>query len=342
MRVFVIVFLLVILCNGCKTVKTTTYPLTGDDFVIAFGSCNKQDEDNLLWDDVLKNKPSVWIWGGDNIYSDTDNFREMRKDYEEQRYQDGYRELKKSVDVIGTWDDHDYGLNDGGAEWKMKAQAQELFLNFMDVPKNDPRRNQEGVYHAKTYHTNAGDVKVIVLDTRYFRSPLTKNLGDDGKRFMPNPKGEGTILGAEQWQWLTKELTNSTATFNIIVSSIQVLSNKHGFEAWGNFPAEVDKLFKLIKVSKAKRVLLLSGDRHISEFSEINISDLGYPLIDFTSSGLTHTYEAYSGEENPYRVGEVVNQKSFGLLKLNMKNHHVKMQMIGDGNRVLNELEQAY
>ncbi|QLE02950.1 alkaline phosphatase family protein [Galbibacter sp. BG1] len=335
-------YVLLFLCFGCKSGQTETYSLNDDEFVIAFGSCNRQDQENLLWDDVLLNNPAVWIWGGDNIYADTADLREMRKDYEEQRYQDGYKEVAKAMDVMGTWDDHDYGLNDGGAEWAMKEKSQELFLNFLNVPKNDVRRKQEGVYNSKTYKTAEGNVKIILLDTRYFRSPLTKNLGEDGKRYMPNPKGVGTILGDKQWKWLEKELKNSTATFNIIVSSIQVLSNKHGFETWGNFPHEVEKLFSLIKSSQAQRVIILSGDRHISEFSEINISDLSYPIVDFTSSGLTHTYEEYSGEENPYRVGRVVTQKSFGLLRLNMKNHHVDMQMIGNGNKVLNELEQGY
>ncbi|MCX2681556.1 alkaline phosphatase D family protein [Galbibacter sp. EGI 63066] len=342
MRKLFILFGLISLCLGCKTAQHKTYSLSGDDFVIAFGSCNKQYEENLLWDDVVKNQPAVWVWGGDNIYSDTYDMRQMRRDYEEQRYQDGYKEVTKTMDVIGTWDDHDYGLNDGGAEFPKKAESQELFLNFMDVPKNDPRRDRAGVYHSKTYHTPAGDVKIIVLDTRYFRSALTKNLGDGGKRFMPNPKGVGTILGEKQWLWLHRELNNSTAAFNIIVSSIQVLSNKHGFETWGNFPGEVEKLFTMIKNSSAQRVILLSGDRHISEFSQINMSELSYPLVDFTSSGLTHTYEAFTSEENPYRVGDVVKEKSFGLLKLNMKNHRVIMQMIGDGNRVLNEFEQVY
>lgn len=333
---------LIVLLGGCKAFQNTIYPLEGNEFVIAFGSCNRQDQENLLWDDVVANNPAVWIWGGDNIYSDTDDLREMRRDYEVQRYQDGYKEVRKSMDIIGTWDDHDYGLNDGGREWAFKDQAQELFLNFLEVPKHDPRRDQKGVYHAKTYKTSQGSVKVIVLDTRYFRSPLTKNLGDDGKRFLPNPSGVGTILGQKQWEWLEQELKSSTASFNIIVSSIQFLSNKHGFETWGNFPSEVEKMVELIKSSQAQRVIILSGDRHISEFSQINISDLDYPLIDFTSSGLTHTYEAFSGEENPYRVGEVVTQKSFGILRLNLKNYRATMQMIGDGNQVLNQLEQAY
>lgn len=334
--------ILMVLFSGCNVFQSALYPLQNDEFVIAFGSCNRQDHENHLWDDVVANNPVVWIWGGDNIYADTDDLREMRKDYEEQRYQNGYKEVRKSMDVIGTWDDHDYGLNDGGREWAFKDQAQELFLNFLEVPKHDPRRDRKGVYDSKTYNTSQGSVKVIVLDTRYFRSPLTKNLGDNGKRFMPNPSGEGTILGEQQWLWLENELNTSTASFNIIVSSIQFLSNKHGFETWGNFPSEVEKMVNLIQSSHAQRVIILSGDRHISEFSQFNVSNLDYPLIDFTSSGLTHTYEAFSGEENPYRVGAVVKEKSFGLLRLNLKNYRATMQMIGDGNQVLNQLEQAY
>ena len=34
---------------------------------------------------------------------------------------------------------------------------------------------------------------------------------------------------------------DSKADFHIIMSSIQVWSNEHGFETWGNFPHEVDK-----------------------------------------------------------------------------------------------------
>lgn len=44
-----------------------------DEALIAFGSCNMQNRINPLWDDVLNVKPAVWIWGDDNIYSDTDD-----------------------------------------------------------------------------------------------------------------------------------------------------------------------------------------------------------------------------------------------------------------------------
>ncbi|UOB19518.1 alkaline phosphatase family protein [Abyssalbus ytuae] len=320
---------------SCKSQKNGSE----ETFTIAFGSCNKQYEENTLWDDVLLYKPDVWIWGGDNIYSDTDEAEKMKSDYEAQLKQKGYEELAHSTTVIGTWDDHDYGINDGGAEFKMKKESQQLFLDFLGVDKTDVRREREGVYSSETYRFKTGSVRIIILDTRYFRTSLTPD-NESKKRFKPNVYGEGTILGNAQWNWLEKELKNSEADFNIIMSSIQVLSDKHGFETWGNFPHERDRLINLIKESSARGVIILSGDRHISEFSKIDLD--GQPLVDFTSSGLTHTYTSYKGEENPYRYGKVIKDKSFGILELDFKSRKVNMIMAGDGNKVLQKITESY
>ncbi|MUH35844.1 alkaline phosphatase family protein [Zobellia amurskyensis] len=337
------------LITNCKTVKPSeqtpnkemTIAASKADFTLAFGSCNKQNETNLLWDDILKTQPDLWVWGGDNIYADTDNMKRLRSMYTQQNAVTGYQNLKKEVPIIGTWDDHDYGLNDGGVEFDKKEESQQEFLDFMGVDPNDPRRTQEGVYSSHTYNTPNGSIKVIVLDTRYFRTALTPDTATK-KRTKPNTYGQGTVLGETQWSWLAKELNNSEADFNLLVSSIQILSNEHGFETWGNFPHEVDKLEKTIVDSKAKGVMILSGDRHISEFSKTEIPGLQYPLVDFTSSGLTHSYTAYKGETNPFRVGDVVSIKSFGLIKFNFKTKEAWMQMLGDDLKLLGELHQTY
>jgi alkaline phosphatase D len=311
------------------------------DFTIAFGSCNKHTIANLLWDDILNTKPDVWIWGGDIVYADTDDMTKLKKIYDSQNAVKGYQELKATVPVIGTWDDHDYGLNDGGIAFKVKKESQQAFLDFMGVAKDSPRREQEGVYAVHDYTLEKGTVKVLVLDTRYFRTELIKDTATR-KRFQPNAYGEGTILGATQWKWLEDQLKNSTADFNVIVSSIQVFSNEHGYETWGNFPHEVDKLERLLVDSNAKGVILLSGDRHISEFSKKVVNGLSYPVIDFTSSGLTHSSTNFSGEPNPFRVGEVVTSKSFGTLAFDFKNKQVAFKIIGNDSAVLGELKQKY
>lgn len=338
MRTILLLLCLTVASSCDSTKKTTT---TNDVFTIAFGSCNKVSLPNLLWDDILQTKPDVWIWGGDNIYADTDDMQKLRNMYRAQKGIPGYKKLIATVEVIGTWDDHDYGLNDGGTEFLAKRESQQAFLDFMDVAADSPRRKREGVYASHTYQTAEGSVKVIVLDTRYFRTPLTPDT-ETKKRTKPNEYGEGTVLGAAQWLWLEKELISSKADFNIIVSSIQLLSNEHGFECWGNFPHEVDRFKRSIANSNANGVMVLSGDRHISEISKTELVDVSYPLIDFTSSGLTHAYRSFTGEPNPFRVGAVVSTESFGTVRLNFKTKTAVLQMLGDNGVVLGEVRQRY
>ncbi|NHF61160.1 alkaline phosphatase family protein [Flavobacteriaceae bacterium TP-CH-4] len=338
-----------VLMLGCKATQINTSQTPNgtapvqinSDFTIAFGSCNKTDIDNVLWDDILSTNPNIWIWGGDNIYADTDDIEQLRGMYRAQQEVKGYKRLTKRVPVVGTWDDHDYGLNDGGREFTAKRESQQEFLDFMGVPKDSPRRKQEGVYTVHDFQRWNGSIKIIVLDTRYFRTSLTPDTETD-KRIKPNRYGEGTLLGDVQWQWLENQLKTSEADFNLIVSSIQVLSNEHGFECWGNFPHEVDKLKKMIVESGAQGVLFLSGDRHISEFSQTRVEGLSYPLIDFTSSGLTHAYSDFKGEPNPFRVGEVVSTESFGLLRFDFLTKTVQLMMVGDNGVVLNDLRRKY
>ena len=324
------------ICFGQQNVTNNSI-----DFVIAFGSCNKSDLENKLWDDILVQKPNLWIWGGDNIYADTEDMEKMRADYSKLLADPYYKELTENAKVLGTWDDHDYGVNDGGTEFPKKKESQQLFLDFFNVAKNDIRRSRQGIYHSEVFETDNGVIKIIVLDTRYHRTSLTKD-NKTKKRYQPGPEGKGTILGDEQWKWLERELKNTTADFNIVVSSIQLLSDKHGWEGWCNFPHETTRFFILLTDSKAKGVIVLSGDRHISDFSKKELSGMKYPLIDFTSSGLTHAATSNKGEENPYRVGKLVNQVSFGVLKFNFNTKTVLMEMRGDQGKVYQKLKQSY
>lgn len=344
MKQYYIFLAAALILSACKqkTVKKEEVQETPTpDFVVAFGSCNMSQEPNLFWDDILAQQPDVWIWGGDIVYADTDDVERLKAIYAMQDTVSGYAALKKEVPIIGTWDDHDFGVNDGGAEFAIKAESQQVFLDFMDVPADSERRNQEGVYASHEYEVPAGKVKIIVLDTRYFRSELIKN-EDNKRRYQPTMDSTATILGATQWQWLENELNQSDADFNLIMSSIQVLSGEHGFETWGNFPLEVKKLENVIVQSGAEGVVLLSGDRHISEFSKTDIDGVSYPLVDFTSSGLTHSYSSFSGEPNQHRVGEVVSDKSYGIINLYIKGKEAEFKMMGDNGAVLQELKQGY
>lgn len=273
----------------------TTEPLSR----IAFGSCNREDLPQPLWSLISKRDPQLFIWLGDNIYADTDDMRVMRRKYERQLSNPGYRAFVEKVPVVGTWDDHDYGKNDGGREYRARAASQQVLLDFLGEAENSPRRDQKGVYDSYSYGPAGKQIRVILLDTRYHRDPIGSN---------------GTVLGEEQWQWLEGELRGSSAQIHLIASSIQVVPVDHRFEKWANFPNERQRLFNLIKDTKAPGVIFLSGDRHIAELSKFESPAVDYPLYDLPSSGLTHTWREARRERNRHRVGELVIALNYGTI----------------------------
>lgn len=306
---------------------------------IAFGSCNNQEKPQPMWQFVVQTNPDLWIWLGDNIYGDSGDERVMGRKYAKQKNNPEYVKLRHQCEVIGTWDDHDYGLNDGGKEWKGKEVSKRAFHNFFGRAISDPIRKRPGVYDSYTYGEGAQKVKVILLDTRYFRDSLEVR-GIARKKFCI-PNIDGDILGEAQWQWLEKELSNSDAAINILGTSIQCIPDQHHFEKWANFPQARLRLFNLIKKTQPAKLVLLSGDRHIAEVSRFDLEGLDYPLYEITSSGITHTWSTEREEENPYRLGDLIIKRNFALLRINWEgeNPRVLAEVRGLGNELF--LQQA-
>jgi alkaline phosphatase D len=300
---------------------------------IAFGSCSHEDDSVHLWTDIVALKPDLWIWMGDNIYGDTQDMALMKHKYNIQKSNAEYQQLLKTCPVVGTWDDHDYGINDGGKFFAKKEQSKTLALDFLDVPKNAAVRKRPGIYDSYDFGPKGKRVKVILLDTRSFRDTvISSNVA--GRRYEPNPDGD--VLGDAQWKWLENELKKSAADLNIIVSSIQFLANDHYWEKWGNFPAARQRMIDLLVKSKPGNTFFISGDRHIGEISRLTLDGLPYALYDFTSSGLTHTWDGAREEKNALRVGQLIIQKNFGLIRINWNNNlpNVEMEIRGKNGTV--------
>ena len=45
--------------------------------------------------------------------------------------------------MIGVWDDHDYGTNDGDKTFKRKFVTRDIFLDFIGEPKDSERRMEK-------------------------------------------------------------------------------------------------------------------------------------------------------------------------------------------------------
>jgi alkaline phosphatase D len=285
---------------------------------IAFGSCAHQDRPQPIWQAIVASKPDLFLFLGDNIYADTTDKEVLAREYARLGALPGFQKIKATCPLLATWDDHDYGLNDSGAENPNRKGSQEVFLDFWGVPKDSPRRKREGVYDARVFGPPGKRVQVILLDTRYFRSPLLKGPKRPSNQgpYIPQTDKTTTILGEEQWKWLARQL-EVPAEVRLLVSSIQVIAEDHGFEKWMNFPHERARLFQTIRDSKANGVILLSGDRHLAELSQMD-AGVGYPLFDLTSSGLNMANKRWRRlEPNRHRVAIMDVGNNFGMITLN-------------------------
>lgn len=313
--------------------------------VITFGSCNKLDKPPFMFDAIAANNPDLWVWLGDIIYCDTTDMNVKAAMYKRLKNNPEYRKLTAKTPIIGMYDDHDYGINDAGKGFPNKKVSKKLLMDFLGVPPNAPVRKREGAYQSYTFGKGAQRIKFILVDTRYFRDTLIRDTSITTKRgrhpIVENPDGD--MLGEAQWKWLERELKTSTANLNILCTSIQVISNEHGHEKWGNFPNCRKRLLNLIVQTQPKNLLVLSGDRHMAEISKMDLQGLPYPLYDFTSSGMTHTRTGTS-EANKFRVGDMLVRKNFGLLKVQWDGDRpiVTMQVRTLRNEKLSEITVKY
>ena len=258
---------------------------------------------------IAAKQNDLFVYLGDNIYGDTEDMNVLLSKYGKLSCKTEFQNLLNSCKVIATWDDHDYGVNDGGVEYPMKIESKNIFLDFWNEPKISVRRNHAGIYTSYYYGDSAHRVQIIILDLRTFRTHLIADANDN---YIPNADSSATMLGAEQWIWLQNEL-QQPAQIRIIGSSTQFGRSVDGYEAWANFPLEQQKMFQTIRNTHASGVVFISGDVHLAELSKRVEPNL-YPIYDLTSSGITQLEEV--DIPNIYRVGNVNLDYNVGAIEI--------------------------
>ena len=294
---------------------------------IGLGSCLDQDYPQPIWQSIKEEDLNYFIFLGDNVYGDTPSgsLRKMKSAYDKQKKV--LPDFLDDISIFSIWDDHDYGINDGGADYRFKRKAQELYIDFWEIPKEDDRSNREGIYFSKNEIFFDKKFKFIFLDTRFFRSKLK------GKKsnYIENIEPDATILGNAQWTWLENEL-KSDFDFLFIFSSIQIIAKDHRFEKWSNFPNERAKLFKLLEQFNDKTILF-SGDRHRAGIYRKN------GIIEVTSSSMNKPGSSFT-ETDSYLIGKTYPQENYGVLDILENTIHIKIKDI-KGN-TLNSIKKTY
>jgi len=259
-----------------------------NEILLSFGSCNAfvGDEPNDIFNRIRELHPDVWVWLGDVTYIDVFNlpprFKYRGEEYARDKFNQAknnpnYKKLRESTQVIGIWDDHDYGLNNAGKGFPFKNITRKLWLDFIDEPQDSQRRTRNGGIYESYYLGDSTKIKVILIDNRFSREdPWLLNIGAND------------LLGPEQWEWLENEFKHNEAQYIVIGSGVQVIADDRVLpERW--FKQSKDRLVELIRKYKLSGVILLSGDVHFAEIMKYPCNErIGFDLYEFTSSGMTH------------------------------------------------------
>lgn len=283
------------------------------NFKIAVGSCAFLNEPKYdrpgkgygnsytIFDTIASKHPELMIWLGDNVYFrevDFESKSSMIRRYYQARQLPELSKLWTTCAHYAIWDDHDFGPNDSNGSYVHKDWTLDIFKHFWPNPSFGGPATGDGI----TTHFAYNDVEFFMLDNRYHRG-------------LSDAEGvEKTILGQEQLDWLIEALKTSKAKFKLVAMGGQFLNTEAKFENYSTFPEERDEIIRLIEVNNIKGVVFLTGDRHCTELSKLELKN-GNVIYDLTASPLTSGAYNNSKENNTLRVdGTIVDTQNFALL----------------------------
>jgi alkaline phosphatase D len=283
---------------------------------VAVCSClndNYFSEQIKSWNSISKSNPDYIFLIGDNVYADIgDKVSELNgctpkrllNRYIETRTRLELFYLKQLIPIAMIWDDHDYGKNNGGSDYRYKLASKKIFKDFSLNENSEISEDGLGV----GFKLKLANINFLFLDDRFYRD----------KKYH---------FGQKQEEWLFKNLEASEnaqkaknedrePSQSVIISGDQFFGKYHPFESFEANQAENFKKF-IEKISNLKSTpLLISGDRHISELQKIDLSP-NKKIFEITSSPIHSSLPpefTLKQFPNPHRVWAVANKNNFCVL----------------------------
>ena len=293
---------------------------------VLVGSCHDEEVAgaSATLQRVASEEADLFLMIGDNVYGDKDGMAyannqadldELRESFADLAAREDFKAVRAAHPMMVAWDDHDYGANDAGREFPFRRLAERVHERFWGLENKDVGA-WPGTYYARSFGPEGQRTQIIMLDTRFFRSPLTATdeYGVTGKeRYIPSSDPNQDMLGNDQWTWLENQL-QKPADLRLIVSSIQVLpTDGHGWESWSRLPAEQQRLYNLIGETGANGVVFVSGDRHTA-FLYRSEAALPYPAYELTASSLNVSWAESTDETDTAQIGEGFPPDNYGAI----------------------------
>jgi alkaline phosphatase D len=311
-------------------------------FKIALGSCAYLNEAQFdrpgepygrnygIFNQIVKQEPELMLWLGDNFYlRDADLYAKATTfyRYSTDRATKELQPLLAAAHHYAIWDDHDFGPNDADGSYIGKENSLAAFKSYWGNPFFGIN-GQPGITSAFEYN----DVDFFLLDNRYHRNANLRTTG------------EKAMLGKPQIEWLIDALKYSSAPFKLVAVGGQVLNTAAVYENYATFPEEREFLLKRIEEEAIKGVVFVTGDRHKTELSYLQMND-STAVYDLTVSPLTAKFYNTIDEPNSLRVdGTHTATNNFAILEftgslekrkmeISIYNHEGKLQWSKQINR---------
>ncbi|WP_284124745.1 alkaline phosphatase D family protein [Parerythrobacter aestuarii] len=307
---------------------------------IAFGSCNHQSRGQHMWGKIAATNPDLFLLIGDNVYGDQlwngdAALTDLRASYAKQASHPEFADFRSTVPMLTTWDDHDFGFNDGGANFAFRGWAEDIYETFWDA--SPEVKSRPGIYESRMFGSDGRRVQLLILDTRFFRADFDRMPFQEERPplgpYVPSEDASKTMLGEAQWAWLEQELAKP-ADLRILVSSIQVLTDAHDYESWEQLPLERRKLYEMLGAREDSGLLILSGDRHAGGIYSDTPLSAGEQLWELTSSSLNlafnNTASNTAREPDPRRLTDFISEENFGLVEIDWDAREVTLKLLGN------------
>lgn len=316
------------------TKKNWEWRESAPDFSFLLGSCTyindslydrpgkPYGQSSQIFNTMFTINSDFMLWTGDNTYlreADYSSEYGIERRYSHTRKNKDLQRLFISRPNYATWDDHDFGPNDGNYTYDLKNKSAETFKNYWPAKSY----KSEGVYTKFTW----SDAEFFLLDDRYFRSA---NEYPDSVNGKPNPAK--TFLGNTQLEWLKNSLISSKATFKFIVCGSQVQNKLASKELFCKYSFEYNDLMSFITNNKIEGVLFISGDRHFTELLKFKPNADFYNLYEYTCSPLTSSVHDISKSKelnNPNRIeGSLIQENNFGKIEIKGAKNNRELSII--------------
>jgi hypothetical protein len=276
-------------------------------FIIA--SCmdeNWKDLQKAMWTQVLEHGADAIFLIGDNVYADLPakitTAEQLIRRYSEAREGIELFRSPKLVPIMATWDDHDYGVNDGDRTWFLKNASTSTFFGFFPQEKAGAEF-QRGPGVSSWW--KAFGVNFALLDDRSFRSPNGLDTPDQ------------THFGAEQEKWIQQGLKGAREPV-LLMSGDQFFGDYKACESYEtNQPKSLRAQIAEWKKAKVP-VLFISGDRHLADINEVPKNILGYTTYEITSSAIhARVYkDGFDRCPSPHQVVGSAGEMNYMLVEI--------------------------